>query len=131
MTGAYLDSSIVTAIAFVEPGAGDLRARLQQYAQLYSAPLLEAEVRSAARREGMPVTEGWFNAITFVAPELSLRPEIIRVLDTGYVRGADCWHLATALYLSPEPEQLMFLTLDQRQRDVAGKLGFALEKFTP
>jgi len=124
MTGAYLDSSIVTAIAFVEPGAGDLRARLQQYAQLYSAPLLEAEVRSAARREGVPVNEGWFDAITFVSPELSLRPEIIRVLDTGYVRGADCWHLATALYLSPNSSELTFLTLDARQRAVAERLGF-------
>lgn len=69
--GAYLDSSVVTAIAFVEPGAGDLRARLQQYAQLDSAP---------CRRRRCDQPPG--------AKEcLSLRPEIIRVLDTGYVRA--------------------------------------------
>ena len=126
MTAAYLDSSVVTAIAFAEPGAGDLRRRLQQLSLLFSAPLLEAEVRSAATREGVPVDEGWFDPITWVIPELSLRPEIIRVLDQGYVRGADCWHLATALHLAGEPGQIIFLTLDQRQRDLARRLGFAV-----
>ncbi len=125
MTAAYLDSSVITAIAFAEPGAGDLRARLRQFSQLYSAPLLEAEVRSAAKREGVPVDEGWFGPIAWVNPEHSLGPEIIRVLGQGYVRGADCWHLATALHLVGEPGQLIFLTLDQRQRDVAERLGFA------
>jgi hypothetical protein len=46
------------------------------------------------------------------------------VLDAGYLRGADCWHVATALYVSPEPSRLSFLTLDERQRDVARTLGF-------
>jgi hypothetical protein len=39
-------------------------------------------------------------------------------------RGADCWHLATALYLSPDPSALTFLTLDLAQRHVAKALGF-------
>jgi hypothetical protein len=63
--------------------------------------------------------------IEWVFPPRSLSREIDRVLDVGYVRGADCWHLATALYLSPDPHQLVFLTLDQRQGEVAAALGFA------
>jgi hypothetical protein len=48
------------------------------------------------------------------------------LLDAGYVRGADCWHLATALYLAPDAGDLVFLTLDLRQRAVAKTLGFAV-----
>ena len=47
------------------------------------------------------------------------------VLDAGQLRGADAWHLACALYLSPEPRELEFLTLDGRQAAVAVALGFA------
>ena len=63
--------------------------------------------------------------LEFVIPTRSLGAEIIRVLDAGYVRGADCWHLATALYLAPDPGELTFVTLDVRQREVAKALGFA------
>jgi hypothetical protein len=45
------------------------------------------------------------------------------VLDAGYVRGADLWHLAVALFIDPERE-IDFLTLDERQRAVSRKLGF-------
>ncbi|MDQ8165550.1 MAG: hypothetical protein P3A28_07330 [Gemmatimonadota bacterium] len=38
--------------------------------------------------------------------------------------GADCSHLATALYLAPEQGAMTFLTLDSRQRAVAKVLGF-------
>ena len=47
------------------------------------------------------------------------------VFEAGYLRGADAWHLATALYLTPDPGELTFLTLDERQGDIASKLGFA------
>jgi hypothetical protein len=125
MTLAYVDSSVVTAIALEESGVGELLGRLQRFQQVFSAPLLEAEVRSAAKREGVPVDEGWFGAVTWFNPARSVGPEIIRVLDVGYIRGADCWHLATALRLAEEPAQLTFLTLDLRQREIAAALGFA------
>lgn len=122
---AYVDSSVVTAIAFREPGWADLSARLRRFRQLSSAPLLEAEVRAAARREGAPVDEGWLEAVTWVMPETPLGPEIIRVLEHGYVRGADCWHLATALRLMDDIGPMTFLTLDLRQQEFATALGFA------
>jgi hypothetical protein len=57
-------------------------------------------------------------------PDRPLTGEIARVLAAGYVRGADCWHLATALYLTDDPSSLTFLTVDERQKSVAVSLGF-------
>ena len=53
-----------------------------------------------------------------------LSVEIARVLQTGYVRGSALGHLAAAIYVTPEPGDLTFLTLDRRQREVAAALGF-------
>jgi hypothetical protein len=55
-----------------------------------------------------------------------LTDEISRVLSAGYLRGADLWHVACALYLEPEPDELVFLTLDASQKAVAAKLGFSV-----
>ena len=41
-----------------------------------------------------------------------------------HLRGADLWHIATALYTTPEPGDISFVTLDHRQRTVAKALGF-------
>ena len=46
------------------------------------------------------------------------------MLNAGYLRGADLWHVATALYVTPEPGEISFITLDRRQRNVAMALGF-------
>lgn len=121
----YVDSSIVLAIAFGERGAPALAKRLRTFSQLCSAPLLEAEVLAALRREKAKLDDGWLAALTWILPDRPLRPEIIQVLGAGYLRGADCWHLATALYLAPNPPELTFLTLDTQQRAIAIALGFA------
>jgi hypothetical protein len=47
-----------------------------------------------------------------------------RVLSAGYARGADCWHLATALYVATDPSEMAFVTLDSAQSKIARKLGF-------
>lgn len=75
-------------------------------------------------RERSASTPALFKGISWVIPDRPLHAEIARVLEAGYVRGADCWHLASALYLAREPEALIFLTLDMRQLAVARKLGF-------
>ena len=46
------------------------------------------------------------------------------VFAAGYVRGADSWHLATALHASADPTELTFVTLDSSQRNVAKRLAF-------
>ena len=50
------------------------------------------------------------------------------MLETGYLRGADLWHVATALYVSPQARNLSFATLDARQNAVAAALGFRIPR---
>ena len=124
MIAAYVDTSCLLAIAFNERAAGATGARLEEFEMLVSANLLEAEYRSGLQREGIDVDEDALGWITWVLPDRPLTPELKRVLDAGHMRGADLWHLASALYLAPVPRDLAFLTLDEKQRDVAEMLGF-------
>lgn len=124
MSTAYLDSSCVVAAAFGEPGARPMIARRRSFALVVSSTLLEAEVFSALHREQRAITDAFHAELSLIAPDRALSEEIARVLEAGYVRGADCWHLATALYVAPEPFDLTFLTLDLAQRKVAKALGF-------
>lgn len=113
------------ATAFGEKDAVAIARRLARYDRVLSSPLLEAELFSALLREGREVTSAWSSAIEFVIVDRPLSPEVTRVLAAGYLRGADCWHLATALYVAPDPASLTFVTLDSTQRKVARALGFA------
>lgn len=125
MTGhALIDSSCVVAIALREAHASSVAARIRSLSTVSAHPLLEAEVRSACSREHAPVPEKELAQISWIEAPVRLSGEIDRVLAAGYLRGADCWHLATALWLAPDPRQLTFLTLDVQQRAVAKKLGF-------
>lgn len=124
MNMAFVDSSVIVALALNETAAPELRARLPEFDALYASPLLEAEYASACRRENTVPDTRLLDLLDWVLVRRSLRTEIHRTLDAGYVRGADCHHLATALYLAPSPEQLTFLTSDARQMAVAQALGF-------
>ena len=122
---AYIDSSCLVAIAFAEPGGSKVASRLRRMDRLFASNLLEAEVRSALVREEVSVDPaGLLSGITWVYPNRPLSGEFVRVLVEGYVKGADLWHLACALFLAPDPTNLAFLTLDKRQEEIAGKLGF-------
>ncbi len=98
--------------------------KLRGFDRLASANLLQAELMSVLRREKHPPTPDLLAVIHWIIPNRPLNDEIAQVLDAGYVRGADCWHLATALYLAPKPADISFLTLDARQAEVARVLGF-------
>ncbi len=128
MSLAYVDSSCLVAIAFGEPGAARLAARLQRFDRLVASNLLEAELRSALAREG--VTDGreipMLTWLSWIYPDRPLTSEFARITALGYIKGADLWHLATALFLAPDAKGLAFLTLDRRQKDVGAKLGFSL-----
>ena len=126
MTFAYVDSSCLVAVAFDEPGARKLAARLRRFDRLFSSNLLEAELRSALVREGADGhIEDLLSWLTWVYPNRPLTPEYARIIAAGYLRGADLWHLANALFLAPDPTDLSFLTLDGRQGAVARRLGFS------
>ena len=124
MSIAYVDTSVLTAIAFDEPGAAAYAERLDEFARLISSNLLEAELRAAFARENLLFQESAVAGIEWVLPNRTLAPECATVLETGYLRGADLWHVATALYVSPQPGSLSFATLDVRQRAIAEALGF-------
>lgn len=124
MSAAYVDSSVLVAIAFREEGSGALRDRLLEYGRLYSSNLLEAEVRSALAREGVGFAQRYLARIRWVYPARPLTEEIETVLEAGYLRGADLWHVANALYAFPRAAEVGFFTLDERQRTVAAELGF-------
>jgi predicted nucleic acid-binding protein len=121
---AYVDTSCLVAIAFGEKGATATERRIAEFDEIVASNFLEAELRSAFARERAEFAVSAVSQLSWLIPDRPLTDEIARVLEGGYVRGADCWHLATALYLSPDPSSLTFLTLDEAQRKVAKALGF-------
>ena len=64
------------------------------------------------------------SSIEWILPDRPLAIELARALQAGYLRGADLWHIATALYIAPRAEEIGFITLDGPQREVAAALGF-------
>jgi len=127
VTAAFVDTSCFVALALRERAGDAVRRRLARFDLLAASPLLEAELRAVVRRERVEADTSfasWLGAVSWVVPDRTLSQEIGTVLSAGCVRGADCWHLATALYLSPDPSELTFLTLDERQAEVARALGF-------
>jgi predicted nucleic acid-binding protein len=127
LSSAYVDSSFLLAIAFGEPNSAGLAERLDRFDAVYASDLVEAEVLSALAREEMALPEAdSFSSLSWTFPDRPLTPEFQRILKAGYLKGADLWHLACALYLSPAPGDLSFLTLDTRQKRIAAKLGFSV-----
>ena len=126
MSVAYVDTSVLTAIAFDEPGAAAYAQRLDEFARLISSNLLEAELRAAFARENLLFHESAVAGVEWILPDRTLAPEFATVLEAGYLRGADLWHVATALYVSPQSRNLSFATLDARQSDIAAALGFRI-----
>ena len=125
MRQAYADTSWVVAIALHESGNAALQARLLGFDLVLASNLLEAELRAVVLREEASDPARYLQGFEWITPDRALTREIAAVLDAGYARGADCWHLATALYFAEDPSELTFLTLDRRQAAVAKTLGFA------
>ena len=125
MRVAYVDSSVVVGIAFDEPEAVRLATNLDSFERLLSSNLLEAEFESACLREGVadPAPD-YLSGISWVFPNRPLTAEVKKVVGAGYLRGADLWHVACALFVSPDPSQISFLTLDARQEEISRAVGF-------
>ena len=75
-------------------------------------------------RERVPFEPQLVSGISWVFPDNPLGAQMERTLAAGYLRGAVLWHVACALYLVEETDELSFLTLDERQRAVVQRLGF-------
>ena len=127
MNAAYIDTSFLLAIIFGESPASALRRRLLKFERRLAGDLLRAEALSAARREALALDglQPTLAAISLVLPERSLEHEMREALRHGYLRGADLWHVACALYVAGDTRSdLTFLSRDQAQRAVARRLGF-------
>ena len=124
MSVAYVDASVVVAIEFEERGEDESSERMNGFSTLRSSNLLEAEVRAAFARERRRFDPSILARIQWVFPIRPLSTEMATVLQSGYLRGADLWHVAVALHLARNPAEISFLTLDQRQREVVASLGF-------
>lgn len=124
MAVAYVDTSALVAVALGEPAGDAMAQRLNEFTSVMSSNLLEAELRSVYSREKRRFEATRLAGVEWVMPNRPLSPEIALVLDTGYMRGADLWHLATALFIAPDPGAMFFVTLDKRQDAAASILGF-------
>ena len=126
MATAYVDASGLVAVAFNESLGPEMERRLLEFDNLVSSNFLEAEVRSAFANpdRGRPYSPAILSGVRWILPARPLGREIEAVSAVGYLRGGDLWHVATALYFFPDPMEIVFLTLDNRQREVAASLGF-------
>ena len=124
MSACYVDTSLLAGIAFGEPVAERFTVALNRFERLLSSSLLEAELRAVFQREGEAFEDDVVAGIEWVLPTRPLSAELAAALATGDLRGAVLWHVATALYVSPQPESLTFATLDVEQARVASALGF-------
>ena len=126
MKVAYIDSSCFVSISLGEPGSQALLARISRFDRLYSSNLLETELRSALAREGSYGRVRHFLVwMSWVLPRRRLTKEVDQILDVGWLKGSDLWHLACALFMRPQVDDpLSFFTLDGKQGEVARSLGF-------
>ena len=124
----YVDTSAVLALLFREPGGLTVRRHLKSQAHVLSSVLIIAEVLSALSREGIALdaADALLESLELVATDEWLKAECEEVLKTGHLRGANLWHVATALKVVGDfpRENMVFLTLDVSQGAVAKKLGF-------
>ena len=123
---AYADTSALLAVALEEPTGAVTAQRLAQFPRLVASNLLEAEMRAAFGRLRLEFDDGLLSDIEWIFPDRPLTKEIEDALSVAYLRGADLWHIATALYVKDTViGEMTFVTLDNRQRAVAANLGFA------
>ncbi len=123
---AYADTSALLAVALEEPTGGISAQRLAQFPRLVASNLLEAEMRAAFVRLRRDFDDGLLSDIEWIFPDRPLTKEIKDALNVAYLRGADLWHIATALYVKDTiVGEMTFITLDNRQRAAAAHLGFA------
>jgi len=126
---AYLDSSFLLGILFQEASWQKLQKKLEAFDYVVSTRLMEAEVRSALKREDLEQADfdGLVTGLDWIQPNDELGEPLKQIFDHGYLRGADAYHLAAALWLVGDlAKDCTFLSLDQQQSVIAKKLGFAV-----
>jgi predicted nucleic acid-binding protein len=134
LKAAFFDTSALASVLFNEPSSPAVRNILEDIGTVHASNLMEAEIRSAAAREGLDQREvdAVLSKVEWVLPDRSLSPELRVVASCGiHLRGADLWHVACALYLAGDPSNLPFVTLDEGQAAAAARLGFRVLPSSP
>ena len=128
MKSAYLDTSAFLAVVLHETNAPALRRILAKFDRLFSSNLLEAEARAATAHEGADraALDRELKWVHWILPARPLSTEFETVLRHGRLRGADLWHVATAIYFSERPDRLAFITCDEAQAGTARGVGFSV-----
>ena len=98
MSTAYIDTSFLIPNETCQPDSDVYEIELGRFERLVSQNLLEAEYRSVCTRERRAPSNFRLNKISRIIPARPLTRELERVLATGYLRGANLWHVATAIY---------------------------------
>ena len=127
MKRAYIDTSALVAVQFGEPERPRVLAVMRSCDELVSTSLVIAELLAALRRANLPAgsADQLLRRIGRFVPPDDLRVECEEALTVGSLRGADLWHVASALRLAGrQRKRLTFCTLDDAQRRVAAGLGF-------
>ena|SRR3989338_8083734 len=129
MNVIYIDTSVLVSL-FLEDSAENAHfSRLLKEAdEVVSSVLIEAEFLSVLHREKVGIATGidYLKQISLVIPDRSIAKELGTVFSKAYVRGADAFHLACALYLDPKASEIKFLTADKQQQKAAQSLGFLI-----
>lgn len=129
MNVVYVDTSVLVSLFFDDSHNNDRFSQLLKEAdEVVSSVLIEAEFLSVICREKINPAAGvdYLKQISLVIPDRSISKELGVVFSKAYVRGADAFHLACALYLDPKTSELTFLTADKQQQKAAEALGFSI-----
>lgn len=128
MQALYIDSSALMALLFKQSDHINIKKIMINANELISSNLIIAECFSACTREKFDKILCWefLQEISMVIPESKLQLELEKVFHCGYLRGANAYHLACALYLDNNTQELGFLSRDQNQCLVAQQLGFKI-----
>ena len=124
----YIDTSVIVCLLFKQLDYQKLQTAFVEAEELISSSLILAETQSACVREKFPPQAGspLLNKISLVNPEHRMTVELAEIFKYGYLRGADAYHLACALYADNNTRELVFLSRDNKQQALAKKLGFTL-----
>lgn len=126
MNVIYIDTSALICKTFQELDYKEIATLLNSADELVSSQLLCAELISVYQREKRDLKEAEreLASISLINPDTNLTQELISIFQYGYLRGADAFHLASAMFIDPAALELQFLTRDKQQKKMAEKLGF-------
>ena len=119
MSILYVDTSVVAALLFAEKNYKDVNKRLNQADRIVSSHLM------IAKREDISFDDidQYLQYFDIAVPDRTLQAEVISILEQTYCRGADAFHIATAIYLDPKMEKLKFYSFDKQQLVAAKNIG--------